>query len=156
MARVKAVAQRHVPAAEPGPSQPSFHAGVKGSKATARKTIGGKAIKMRLAISTVGGVKRPFRYKSGTVALREIRRYQHNVELLIRRRSFQRLVKEISTAFRPDYRFQSSAIEAMQQATEAFIVKLMVDTCDAAVHAKRKTITPKDMALARRLNGGEF
>ncbi|KAL9931665.1 hypothetical protein V8E36_009451 [Tilletia maclaganii] len=136
MARVKAVAQRHVPAAELGPSQPSFHAGVKGSKATARKTTGDKAIKMRLAISTVGGVKRPFRYKSGTVALPPGQGDQY--------------------AFRPDYRFQSSAIEAMQQATEAFIVKLMVDTCDAAVHAKRKTITPKDMALARRLNGGEF
>ncbi|KAE8241688.1 hypothetical protein A4X13_0g7304 [Tilletia indica] len=127
-------------------------------KQTARRSTGGKAPRHTLATkkavnSAVGGVKKPFRYKPGTVALREIRRYQKNTELLIRKLPFQRLVREIAQDIRTDVRFQSAAIGALQEASEAYLVSLFADTNLAAIHAKRVTIQPKDMALARRLRG---
>ena len=98
-------------------------------------------------------VKKPHRYKPGTVALREIRRYQKSTELLIRKLPFQRLVREIAQDFKTDLRFKSSAIGALQEASEAYLVSLFEDTNLAAIHAKRVTIQPKDIALARRLRG---
>ncbi|SCZ96763.1 BZ3500_MvSof-1268-A1-R1_Chr4-1g06710 [Microbotryum saponariae] len=92
-------------------------------------------------------------YKPGTVALREIRRYQKSTELLIRKLPFQRLVREIAQDFKTDLRFQSSAIGALQEAAEAYLVSLFEDTNLAAIHAKRVTIQPKDIQLARRLRG---
>ncbi|KAF8958277.1 histone-fold-containing protein [Flammula alnicola] len=89
----------------------------------------------------------------GTVALREIRRYQKSTELLIRKLPFQRLVREIAQDFKTDLRFQSSAVMALQEAAEAYLVSLFEDTNLAAIHAKRVTIQPKDLALARRLRG---
>jgi len=71
-----------------------------------------------------GGVKKPHRYRPGTVALREIRRYQKSTELLIRKLPFQRLVREIAQDFKTDLRFQSSAIGALQEAVEAYLVSL--------------------------------
>ena len=100
-----------------------------------------------------GGVKRPHRYRPGTVALREIRKYQQGTDLLIRKLSFQRLVKEISADYKTDLRFQSSALLALQEASEAFLIKLFQDTQLCALHAKRMTIMAKDMQLARRLRG---
>jgi histone H3/H4 len=90
-------------------------------------------------------VKRAHRFRPGTVALREIRRFQKSTELLIRKLPFQRLVREIASEFKNDLRFQSSAVLALQEATEAFIVGLFEDTNLAAIHAKRVTIMPKDM-----------
>ncbi|KAF5353069.1 hypothetical protein D9758_008763 [Tetrapyrgos nigripes] len=89
----------------------------------------------------------------GTVALREIRQYQASTELLIRKLPFQRLVREIAFEYNHEIRFQSTALEALQEAAEAYIVNLMEDTNLCALHAKRVTIQPKDMALARRLRG---
>ena len=100
-----------------------------------------------------GGIKKPKRVTPGIVALREIRRYQKSTELLIRRLPFQRLVKEIAQDIRPGYRFQSSAIMALQESTESYLVGLMEDTNLCAIHAKRVTIMPRDMQLARRLRG---
>jgi histone H3 len=91
--------------------------------------------------------------RPGTVALREIRRYQKSTELLIRKLPFQRLVREIAQDFKADLRFQSSAIGALQEASEAYLVGLFEDTNLAAIHAKRVTIQPKDIQLARRLRG---
>jgi histone H3 len=96
---------------------------------------------------------RPHRYKPGTVALREIRRYQKSTEVLIRRLPFQRLVREIAQDFKSDLRFQSSAIMALQEASEAYLVGLFEDTNLCAIHAKRVTIFPKDIQLARRIRG---
>ncbi|KAK0550795.1 Core histone H2A/H2B/H3/H4 [Tilletia horrida] len=79
------------------------------------------------ALKGVGGVKKPHRYKPGTVALREIRRYQKSTELLIRRLPFQRLVREISQDIWRDIRFQSSAIAALQEASEAYLIDLFRD-----------------------------
>ena len=98
---------------------------------------------------------KPHRYRPGTAALREIRRYQKSTELLIKKLPFQRLVKEIAHAFKPDVRFESHAIMAIQEASEAYLTKLFEDTNLCAIHAKRVTIMPKDMALAKRIRGVE-
>ena len=101
----------------------------------------------------IGGIKKPHRYRPGTVALREIRKYQKSTELLIRKLPFQRLVREIAQDFKSDLRFQSSAILALQESSEAYLVGLFEDTNLAAIHAKRVTIMPKDIQLARRIRG---
>ena len=93
------------------------------------------------------------RYRPGTVALREIRRYQKSTELLIRKLPFQRLVREIATNFMADLRFQATAVQALQEASEAYLCDLFEDTNLCAIHAKRVTIMPKDMQLARRIRG---
>ncbi|KAJ6223078.1 hypothetical protein RDWZM_001623 [Blomia tropicalis] len=111
-----------------------------------------KEMKSNSAPST-GGVKKPHRYRPGTVALREIRRYQKSTELLIRKLPFQRLVREIAQDFKTDLRFQSAAIGALQEASEAYLVGLFEDTNLCAIHAKRVTIMPKDIQLARRIRG---
>jgi histone H3 len=89
----------------------------------------------------------------GTVALREIRKYQKSTELLIRKLPFQRLVREIAQEHKPDLRFQSTAIAALQEAAEAYLVSLFEDTNLCAIHAKRVTIFPRDIQLARRIRG---
>lgn len=96
---------------------------------------------------------RKHRWRPGTAALREIRRYQRGTELLIRKAPFQRLVKEICGTITLNFRFQSSALLALQEAAEAYLVGLFEDTNMCAIHAKRVTITPKDMQLARRIRG---
>ncbi|KAF8423231.1 histone-fold-containing protein [Tirmania nivea] len=139
------------------------------TKQTARKSTGGKAPRKQIKTqfqqaahkvarkvahtSNSGGVKKPHRYKPGTVALREIRRYQKSTELLIRKLPFQRLVREIAQDFKSDLRFQSSAIGALQESVEAYLVSLFEDTNLCAIHAKRVTIQSKDVQLARRLRG---
>lgn len=98
-------------------------------------------------------LRKPHRYRPGTVALREIRRYQKSSELLIRKLPFQRLVKEIAQFYKSDLRFQTEAVAALQEAAEAYLISLLEDTNLCAIHAKRVTIMPKDMQLARRLRG---
>ena len=134
--------------------------GMARTKQTARKSTGGKAPRKQLATKAArksapatGGVKKPHRYRPGTVALREIRRYQKSTELLIRKLPFQRLVREIAQDFKTDLRFQSSAVMALQEASEAYLVGLFEDTNLCAIHAKRVTIMPKDIQLARRIRG---
>ena len=96
----------------------------------------------------VGQKKRkPQRYRPGTVVLREIRRYQKSLELLIRRMPFQRLVREIAQVHNPYVRFQSGVILALQESVEAYLVGLLEDSNLCAIHAKRVTIMPKDMQL---------
>ncbi|KAM9073929.1 histone H3.1-like, partial [Megaptera novaeangliae] len=130
------------------------------TKQTACKSTGGKAPRKQLATKAArksapatGGVKKPHRYRPRTVALREIRRYQKSTELLIRKLPFQRLVREIAQDFKTDLRFQSSAVMALQEACEAYLVGLFEDTNLCAIHAKRVTIMPKDIQLARRIRG---
>jgi histone H3 len=107
----------------------------------------------RKSAPTTGGVKKPHRYRPGTVALREIRKYQKSTDLLIRKAPFQRLVREIAQDFKTDLRFQSTAVLALQEASEAYLVGLFEDTNLCAIHAKRVTIMPKDIQLARRIRG---
>lgn len=118
----------------------------------ARKMLASKAVrknKLPLAV----GIKKPHRYRPGTVALREIRKYQKSTDLLIRRLPFQRVVREIAHEFNTSLRFQLSATSALQEAAEAYIVGLFEDTNLCALHAKRVTIQPKDLQLARRIRG---
>ena len=107
----------------------------------------------RKSAPATGGVKKPHRYRPGTVALREIRRYQKSTDLLIRKLPFQRLVREIAQDFKTDLRFQGSAVLALQEASEAYLVGLFEDTNLCAIHAKRVTIMPRDIQLARRIRG---
>ena len=130
------------------------------TKQTARKQTGSKAPRKQLgnkaarkSAPVTAGVKKPHRYRPGTVALREIRKFQKSTELLIRKLPFQRLVREIATEFKSDLRFQSQAVLALQEASEAYLVGLFEDTNLCAIHAKRVTIMPKDMQLARRIRG---
>ncbi|GAA5880170.1 hypothetical protein JCM16303_001238 [Sporobolomyces ruberrimus] len=150
-------------------------------KQPARKSIGGKG-KGKAPASTGGGgggkgrastggaggkgktaaaaPKKPHRFKPGTVALREIRHYQKSTDLLLRRLPFARLVREIATDFFDDetgeqvgLRWQSSALLALQEATEAYLVHLFEDSNLCALHAKRVTIMQRDMQLVRRIRG---
>ena len=137
-----------------------YHLNMARTKQTARKSTGGKAPRKQLATKAArksapatGGVKKPHRYRPGTVALREIRRYQKSTDLLIRKLPFQRLVREIAQDFKTDLRFQGSAVLALQEAAEAYLVGLFEDTNLCAIHAKRVTIMPKDIQLARRIRG---
>ena len=107
----------------------------------------------RKKVPMTGGVKKPHRYRPGTVALREIRRYQKSTELLCRKLPVSRLIREIAQDFQTDLRFQASAIAALHEAFEQYLVKLFEDTNLCAIHAKRVTIMPKDMQLARRIRG---
>jgi histone H3 len=103
-----------------------------------------------------GGVKKPHRYRPGTVALREIRKHQKTTNLLIRKLPFNRLVREIVQDFdRPgqDTRMQADGILALQHSAEGYCVSLMEHSNLCAIHGKRVTIQPKDMALARRIQG---
>ncbi|XP_060046780.1 histone H3.1-like [Erinaceus europaeus] len=139
---------------------PSLGKEIARTKQTAGKSTGGKAPRKQLATKATrksapatGCVKKPHRYRPGTVALREIRRYQKSTELLIRKLPFQRLVREIAQDFKTDLRFQSSAVMTLQEACEAYLVGLFEDTNLCAIHAKRVTIMPKDVQLARRIRG---
>ena len=130
------------------------------TKQTARKSTGGKAPRKQLASKaarkstpSTGGVKAARRYRPGTVAMREIRRYQKTTDLLLKKAPFQRLVREVAQDFKNELRFQSSAVMALQEASEAYLVGLFEDTNLCAIHAKRVTIMPKDIQLARRIRG---
>ena len=93
------------------------------------------------------------RHCPGVMALREIRHYQKSMAFLIRKLPFQRLVREIAQDFKMDLRFQSAAITCLQEASEAYIVGLLEDSNLCAIHAKRVTIMPKDIQLARHIRG---
>ena len=131
------------------------------TKQTARKNTGSKAPRKQLANKaarktanvTDKGVKKPHRFRAGTVALREIRKFQKSTELLFRKLPFQRLVRSIAQDFKTDLQFQSQAILALQEAAEEYLVGLFEDTNLCAIHAKRVTIMPKDIQLARRIRG---
>jgi len=101
------------------------------TKQTAHKSTGGKAPRKQLATKAArkstpatGGIKKPHRYRPGTVSLREIRWYQKSTDLLIRKLLFQRLVREITQDFKSDLHFQGSAVLALQEAEEAYLVGL--------------------------------
>lgn len=131
------------------------------TKQTARSSSGGKAPRKSFTVKrtrpqaplSAGALKRPHRFRPGTVALRDIRKYQKSTDLLIRKLPFQRLVREIAQEYKMDLRFQSTAILALQEAAEAYLVGLFEDTNLCAIHARRVTIMPKDIQLARRIRG---
>ena len=115
--------------------------------------------------SSTGGIKKPHRYHPGLLALHEIHRYQQSMESLIRKTPFNKLIKEISQEYRicPEgpgtpsvqVRFQSTALAALQEAAENFLVGLFEDVNLLAVHAKRVTVMPRDIRLALRIRGDQ-
>ncbi|XP_036992066.2 histone H3.3C-like [Artibeus jamaicensis] len=130
------------------------------TKQTAHRSTSGTAPRKQLAtkatlesVPSTGGVKKPLRYRPGTVALHEVRHYQKSTEILICKLPFQCLVREIAQDFKADLHFQSAATGASQEASEAYLIGLFEDTSLCAVHAKRVTIMPKDILLARRICG---
>ncbi|XP_045886855.1 histone H3.3 [Micropterus dolomieu] len=93
------------------------------------------------------------RYRMDPTPVLALKECSKSTELLIRKLPFQRLVREIAQDFKTDLRFQSSAVMALQEASEAYLVGLFEDTNLCAIHAKRVTIMPKDIQLARRIRG---
>ncbi|ROT68990.1 hypothetical protein C7M84_012845 [Penaeus vannamei] len=106
-----------------------------------------------LSLPLLRRCQEPHRYRPGTVALREIVVTRRALSSSSASCSFQRLVREIGQDFKTDLRFQSSAVMALQEASEAYLVGLFEDTNLCAIHAKRVTIMPKDIQLARRIRG---
>ena len=138
------------------------------TKQTARRSTGGKAPRKQLATKAArrsapasGGIKKPHRYRPGTVALREIRRYQKGTDLLIRTLPFQHLAREVLQDLNkpgsyPRFsaeRFQATSLLAIQESVEAFSVGMFEDINLCAIHARRVTNMPKDMKLALRIRG---
>ena len=130
------------------------------TKVAARKSTGGKAPRKQLATNAarkscpaVAGVKKPHRYRPGTVALREIRRYQKTTDLLIPKAPMSILVREILQDFRGDGRANSASKIALQEAAEAHNVGLFENAQDCAIHGNRVTVMMQDIKLARRIRG---
>ena len=121
--------------------------------ARAKKGLGSKKSKAPKAAGATTGVKRAHRWRPGTVALREIRKFQRSTELLVQRAPFQRLVRELASSQKEGLRFQSSAVQAIQEATESYVISLLADTNLCAIHTRRVTIQTKDVQLALRLRG---
>ncbi|KAJ3440053.1 histone H3 [Anaeramoeba flamelloides] len=115
--------------------------GIKGTKGTKGKkgTRGAKGVIKRRKIN------------QGRNALREIKKFQKSIDLLIPKQSFQRTVRSVAIEYRPDIRFGSAALHALQEATENIIIGVLADTNLCAIHAKRVTIMNKDMGIVRRL-----
>ena len=134
------------------------------TKQTARKSMGGTTSRVRyrtvkgvcVGLQEKGRVSKPRRWRSGTVALREIRRYQKGHELLIKKIPFQRLVREVAHKINTELRFQSTALLALQEASENFLVNMFQQVNLAAIHGGRVTIQPKDMKLWSRMKGGDY
>ncbi|TBU13373.1 histone H2A/H2B/H3/H4 [Hamiltosporidium tvaerminnensis] len=119
---------------------------------TARKSTGGKAPRKQLATKAA----RKSSVAPGTVALKEIRRYQKSTELLIRKLPFQRFCRAITQQFKTDSRFQASALASLHEATEAFLVGIFEDANCCATHAKRVTVMSRDIQLVAKLRGREL
>ncbi len=134
MARTKQTARKST-----GGAIPCYHLATKYAQATAQKAI---------------AVRKPHCWRPGTVALREIQKFQKNIDLLIRKAPFQRLVCKIALKFgKSNLQMQSTAVLALQEAVEYFMVDVFSDTNLCAMHGKRITIMKKDMVLACRIQG---
>jgi histone H3 len=129
------------------------------TKQTVTKTTGGKAprkvVSAKSARKSVppAEVQAPKknRFKPGSVALKEIRKYQKTTDLLIRKRPFQRMVRELCKVKNGDMRFQASAIVAFQEAVENFLTNLIEDAYRCVMHARRVTLMPKDIRLVYKI-----
>ena len=133
-----------------------------GSKGSVRSP--GKELRrlrnLRNSVPVRGGVKKPHRYRPGTVALREIRRYQKSTDLLILKKPFGRVVKDYAndkniTGAKGDgpFRYQGTALLANQEMAEAMLVRKLEGANLAAIHGKRVTVMPKDIELVKKIQG---
>jgi histone H3 len=128
-------------------------------KKAPQKQLSKKAV--RLNAPRTRGIKKPHRYRPGTVALHQIHHYQKSTELLIHKMPFQHLAREVlqdltkigSIPCHDVSCFQSTSLLAMQESVEAFSVGFFEDANLCAIHAKRVTIMPKDMQLLLQIRG---
>lgn len=127
----------------------------KGSKVNPTVASKSKAIVKKTAPAE-GGMKKKFRFRPGTVALREIKKYQKATELLLAKAPFQRFVRAICDGIDGQLRFQANALLALQEAAESYLTGLFEDANLCAIHANRVTVMKKDMELARRIRGERF
>nr|AOR06535.1 centromere histone H3 variant 2 [Luzula elegans] len=126
-------------------------------KSSARKTVAPPRTPTTQDGSNQTKERKKHRYRPGTVALKQIRKFQRSTELLVPKTPFARLVREITEQYSNDVnRWQAEALVALQEAAEAYIVNLMEDANLLAIHAKRVTIMQKDIQLARRISGHKF
>lgn len=131
------------------------------TKQTARKTTGGKAPRKQIATKAARKTSLPTpqtaskrtRYKPGTVALKEIRRYQNSTDLLIRKLPFQRFVRSIAQQYKADVRFQGPALACLHESLEAYLTGVFEDANACAVHARRVTILKRDLSLVDKIRG---
>jgi histone H3 len=126
--------------------------GVKSAKKTVAVKSGKKAVKSASG-ATSSGVKRTHRFRPGTVALRQIKKFQRGTDLLIRKAPFQRLVREVAAGQKDGLRWAASAVAAVQESAEAHLIGLLADANLCALHTRRVTAMPRDLQLARRLRG---
>lgn len=99
-----------------------------------------------------GTVQKKRKHKPGTIALREIRKYQKSTDLLLAKSPFFRLIREIVLEVAGEqFNWQKAAVEALQEIAEAFMVSLFEDANSACIHAKRVTVRPEDIHLVRKL-----
>ena len=109
-----------------------------------------------------GEIFKPRRYRPGTVALREIRRYQTSTDLLIPKLNFQRLIKEIlhveckELHLGHSKKIQSTAVLALQHAAEQYVTELFEKSQQAAIHGKRVTVVPQDLQLVLNFRGDDI
>ena len=131
-------------------------------KAGSKGSVRSPGKELRRPINRVpvrGGVKKPHRYRPGTVALREIRRYQKSTDLLILKKPFGRVVKDyandknITGAKGDEFRYQGTALLANQEMAEAMLVRKLEGANLAAIHGKRVTVMPKDIELVKKIQG---
>jgi histone H3 len=140
----KAAKATKVAASKPKPAATKSKPASKGVSKTAKKTAG------------AAKVSKPHRFHPGTVALREIRRYQKSTEMLVPKLPFRRLVAELAQDFQATdsaWRFSGDAVVILQQVAEDFLIKLLEDANLAAIHAKRVTVQPRDITIAQRIAG---
>ncbi len=130
----------------------------KPQKQRAIKSTTGRKKKSQPKVKRKHGIVAPIpkRYRPGAYAIRDIRKYQRSTELLIKKVPFQRLVREITADARDGLRYQSTALMALQEAAESYLVQLFEDSNLCAIHAKRVTIMPKDIQLAKRIRGDDL
>ena len=117
---------------------------------TPQKELTHKQLKKK-NVPSMGGIKKPHKFHPDTVALHQIWKYQKSTELLCRKLCVARLVREIAQDFKMDLCFQATALLAIQEAMEAWLVRLMEDMNLCAIHAKCVTIQPKDLKLVHRI-----
>ena len=122
-----------------------------GKVKTKRPTYGNK--QPRSQAGNPPAQPQPHRYWPGTVALREIRKYQRSTDLPIRKLPFQCLVCEIVQGFSIEFRVTPAMVMALHEAAEAYLVQLLEDSNLCAIHTKHVTIQPKDIQLARWIHG---
>jgi len=99
------------------------------------------------AVAETGVKKRKYRFKSGTVTLRDIKKLQTTTNLLVQKGPFRKIVKQITAEMGVKILYQKKAIEALQEAVEGYVIEKFKDANKHAKHAKRKTICIADLQM---------